>query len=308
MTGRALRQPRPVEGRAGCLCRVPGDRACEGALRGDHLGPAHERAAAVLPVGDGGGLRAGGAVHLPDSAGVVRRDRAGGAGEPGGADDGWPSKWPTGPAVCSRPGLPTLCQDGIMPAGPGARDLSKFFAHVDGKLVPDAAQAAGAPRVRAGDRDVLNLLTERAKTLHPGAANYCWFTDPSRALCLKPVGTPNADRPLVGMCDSARCRRPPTTPATGPSGPGTPTRPKSSPAVPARPERPRRAACGASTNAPGGSCPGSTPPAAPPSDHAADSAALLLEQCSVPVDRLPEGIPFRRDRPATPLSGLAKPG
>jgi hypothetical protein len=33
----------------------------------------------------------------------------------------------------------------------------------------------------------------------------CWFIDPARALCLKLAGTPTADRPLVGMCDSARC-------------------------------------------------------------------------------------------------------
>ncbi|WP_217553716.1 hypothetical protein [Streptomyces sp. GbtcB6] len=52
---------------------------------------------------------------------------------------------------------------------------------------------------------MLNLLTKRAKVLHLGPANYCWFTDPSRALCLKLAGTPTADRPLVGMCDSARC-------------------------------------------------------------------------------------------------------
>jgi hypothetical protein len=45
----------------------------------------------------------------------------------------------------------------------------------------------------------------RAKTLHLGIANFCWFTDSSRALCLKLAGTPHADRPLVGMCDSARC-------------------------------------------------------------------------------------------------------
>ena len=96
-------------------------------------------------------------------------------------------------------------QDGFMPAGPGARDLAEFFAHVDGKLLSDTAVAAGAPRVQANDRDVLNLLTKRARTLHLGAANYCWFTDPSRALCLKLAGTPDADRPLVGMCDSARC-------------------------------------------------------------------------------------------------------
>jgi hypothetical protein len=36
-------------------------------------------------------------------------------------------------------------------------------------------------------------------------ANYCWFTDPSKALCLRLAGTPTADRPLIGMCDSARC-------------------------------------------------------------------------------------------------------
>jgi hypothetical protein len=96
-------------------------------------------------------------------------------------------------------------QDGILPAGPGARDLGEFFAHIDGELVSDTTQSAGIQRVQSSDRDVLNLLTKRAATLHLGAANYCWFTDPSRALCLKLAGTPTADRPLVGMCDSARC-------------------------------------------------------------------------------------------------------
>lgn len=93
-------------------------------------------------------------------------------------------------------------QQGIMPAGPGARELTEFFAHIDGKLTADAA---GAPKTQASDRDVLNLLTKRAQTLHLGVANYCWFTDPSRALCLKLAGTPAADEPLAGMCDSARC-------------------------------------------------------------------------------------------------------
>ena len=55
------------------------------------------------------------------------------------------------------------------------------------------------------DRDILNLLSKRANALHLGPANYCWFTDPSRALCLKLAGTPSADRPMIGMCDSARC-------------------------------------------------------------------------------------------------------
>ncbi|GAA3588750.1 integrase [Amycolatopsis ultiminotia] len=91
---------------------------------------------------------------------------------------------------------------GIMPAGPGARELTEFFAHIDGKLTTGEA---GPPKTQRSDREVLNLVTKRAQALHLGAANYCWFTDPSRALCLKLAGTPHADRPLAGMCDSARC-------------------------------------------------------------------------------------------------------
>lgn len=93
-------------------------------------------------------------------------------------------------------------QQGVMPAGPGARELTEFFAHIDGKLT---ASAPGAPKAQASDRDVLNLMTKRAQALHLGTANYCWFTDPSRALCLRLAGTPAADKPLIGMCDSARC-------------------------------------------------------------------------------------------------------
>ena len=93
-------------------------------------------------------------------------------------------------------------QQGIIPAGPGARELTEFFAHVDGKL---AASGPGTPKAQASDRDVLNLMTKRARALHLGTANYCWFTDPSRALCLRLAGTPAADKPLIGMCDSARC-------------------------------------------------------------------------------------------------------
>ncbi|MGW0824751.1 hypothetical protein [Streptomyces sp. NPDC002845] len=93
-------------------------------------------------------------------------------------------------------------QQGILPAGPGARGLTEFFASIDEKLDPAAVTA---PKTQRSDRDVLNLLTECSKVLHLGPANYCWFTDPSRALCLKLASTPKADRPLVGMCDSARC-------------------------------------------------------------------------------------------------------
>ncbi|MER5352035.1 site-specific integrase [Kitasatospora sp. NPDC002551] len=93
-------------------------------------------------------------------------------------------------------------QQGVLPAGPGARSLTEFFASIDAQL--DTSTSA-APKTQRNDRDVLNLLTKRANVLHLGPANYCWFTDPSRALCLKLAGTPTADRPLVGMCDSARC-------------------------------------------------------------------------------------------------------
>jgi hypothetical protein len=93
-------------------------------------------------------------------------------------------------------------QQGIMPAGPGARELTELFAHIDAKL--DPADATGAKAQRS-DREILSLITKRARVLHLGIANYCWFTDPSRALCLKLAGTPAADKPLIGMCDSARC-------------------------------------------------------------------------------------------------------
>ncbi|WP_219825370.1 hypothetical protein [Nonomuraea typhae] len=93
-------------------------------------------------------------------------------------------------------------QQGILPAGPAARDLTAFFASVDATL---DTKVLAAPKTHNNDRDILNLLSKRAKVLHLGAANYCWFTDPSRALCLRLAGTPTAERPLIGMCDSARC-------------------------------------------------------------------------------------------------------
>jgi hypothetical protein len=90
-------------------------------------------------------------------------------------------------------------QNGIMPAGPGARELAAFFGGVAGKL------AARAPNIAGSDQHLLNLLSKRAKILHIGVSNFCWFSDPSRALCLILAGTPSANTPLIGMCDSARC-------------------------------------------------------------------------------------------------------
>ncbi|MFJ3591936.1 site-specific integrase [Streptomyces sp. NPDC090231] len=93
-------------------------------------------------------------------------------------------------------------QQGHFPAGPGARDLIDFFASVDGQLARTGTEDSV---VTDSEQQVRDLLASRAKVLHLGVANYCWFTDPSKALCLKLAGTPEATKPLVGMCDSSRC-------------------------------------------------------------------------------------------------------
>jgi len=64
-------------------------------------------------------------------------------------------------------------QQGIMPAGPGARELTEFFAHVDSQLTP---ADAGNVKVQRSDREILSLLTKRASTLHLGTANFCWLS------------------------------------------------------------------------------------------------------------------------------------
>jgi hypothetical protein len=64
-------------------------------------------------------------------------------------------------------------QNGIMPAGPGARELTDFFARVDANLDPAQASAA---KVQRSDREIRSLLTKRAGVLHLGTANYCWLS------------------------------------------------------------------------------------------------------------------------------------
>ncbi|MET9544236.1 integrase [Streptomyces sp. NPDC006627] len=91
---------------------------------------------------------------------------------------------------------------GRQPAGPGARSLIEAFQHVDAQLQEAARHN---PKVLQDDRHLEGLLSKQAKTLHVGPANFCWFRDPSKALCLKLAGTPDATKPLIGMCDSARC-------------------------------------------------------------------------------------------------------
>ncbi len=91
-------------------------------------------------------------------------------------------------------------RQGVRPAGPGARELIEFFDTVDGRRTSDAG-----PAKLTCDPAVRNLIARRAGTLHLQPANYCWFADPARALCLKLAGTPTVDKPLAGMCDSTRC-------------------------------------------------------------------------------------------------------
>jgi hypothetical protein len=92
-------------------------------------------------------------------------------------------------------------QRGILPAGKGARDLITAFKAVDQIL----DRHDPGPVTVIDDRRVEHVLKAKANTLHLGAGNYCWFTNPAKALCLQLAGTPTADRPLIGMCDSARC-------------------------------------------------------------------------------------------------------
>ncbi|TQC41229.1 integrase [Rhodococcus sp. WS4] len=92
-------------------------------------------------------------------------------------------------------------QQGILPAGKGTRELLSEFAAVDAAL---AGHDPG-PVTVVDDRRVERALKTRAATLHIGAANYCWFSNPAKALCLQLAGDLDREQPLIGMCDSARC-------------------------------------------------------------------------------------------------------
>ncbi|MBT8163845.1 hypothetical protein, partial [Arthrobacter sp. GN70] len=90
---------------------------------------------------------------------------------------------------------------GVLPSGAGARDLITTFKTVDQTL----EEHETGPVTVIDDRRVERILKTKAKTLHLGVGNYCWFSDPRKALCLTLAGTPDAAEPLLGMCDSARC-------------------------------------------------------------------------------------------------------
>ena len=94
---------------------------------------------------------------------------------------------PTATSTCS-PNSATTSKASCPPdPAPGILSTSSPTSTAPGTRAP-----ADGPKVQHNDRDVLNLLSKRAKALHLGPANYCWFTDPSRALCLKLAGTPHA--------------------------------------------------------------------------------------------------------------------
>jgi hypothetical protein len=95
---------------------------------------------------------------------------------------------------------------GVMPSGPGATKLIEFLGAVDGKL---GQHAEHTPNVLLSDRPVHLMLARRAKTLHLGIANYCWYEDPDKALCQilarRQAGAAQIEGPLLNLCDSARC-------------------------------------------------------------------------------------------------------
>ncbi|MFJ8968610.1 hypothetical protein ACIRJ3_04240 [Streptomyces anulatus] len=92
-------------------------------------------------------------------------------------------------------------QEGQLPAGPGADALLAAFRAVEDEL---EGHEPGPAKV-VTDRQIELLLKKKAAVLHLSAANYCWFEDPAKALCLKLAGTKSAAAPLTGMCDSGRC-------------------------------------------------------------------------------------------------------
>ncbi|HEV2633810.1 MAG TPA: hypothetical protein VGX23_01615 [Actinocrinis sp.] len=95
---------------------------------------------------------------------------------------------------------------GVMPSGPGADELVQFLQCVDGKLGKVAGLTAN---VVLSDRQVQSMMARRAKTLHLGAANYCWYQDPDKALCHKLARrqgqVAGVQGPMFNLCDSARC-------------------------------------------------------------------------------------------------------
>ncbi|CAL9651503.1 hypothetical protein [Streptomyces sp. enrichment culture] len=91
-------------------------------------------------------------------------------------------------------------QQGQLPAGPEADALLAFFRSVEEELEDHEP----GPAKVVTDRQIELLLKQKASVLHLATANYCWFEDPAKALCLKLAGAKGVAGPLSGLCDSAR--------------------------------------------------------------------------------------------------------
>ena len=94
-------------------------------------------------------------------------------------------------------------QNGIMPAGPGARELTDFFAQ----------RRCHARHRRQPPRRKYSAATGRSSASSPSAPACCTSaprttagspTRPGHSASGSPA-TPAGDKPLIGMCDSARC-------------------------------------------------------------------------------------------------------
>ncbi|MDI5905447.1 MULTISPECIES: hypothetical protein [Streptomyces] len=91
-------------------------------------------------------------------------------------------------------------EQGQMP-GPGADALLASFRAVEKEL----SDHEPGPAKVVTDRQIALLLMRKASVLHLSAANYCWFEDPAKALCLMLAGTRSTAAPLTVLCDSSRC-------------------------------------------------------------------------------------------------------
>lgn len=126
------------------------------------------------------------------------------AGRPGGAQAVFHHEWKTEEEkekVKRTVEAYRQFEQGQLPAGPGADSLMAAFRAVEGEL----ADHEPGPAKVVTDRQIELLLKKKASVLHLSAANYCWFEDPAKALCLKLAGTRSAAAPLTGLCDSSRC-------------------------------------------------------------------------------------------------------
>ncbi|WP_280702649.1 hypothetical protein [Kitasatospora sp. GP82] len=92
-------------------------------------------------------------------------------------------------------------EQGQLPVGPGADALLAAFRAVEDELTDHEP----GPAKVVTDRQIELLLKKKASVLHLSAANYCWFEDPAKALCLKLAGAKSTAAPLAGLCDSSRC-------------------------------------------------------------------------------------------------------